>query len=733
MAKKDNKKAAKAAEKPKKAKKAAEKQTKSGLRKYLGLILSIVLFLALTVSMLFMGAYHTRTSAQENQVLNVSSEMEIVIQRLSKNIMDIDIYLKNELINHPDRDWAAISSLPQTSQYRLDEIKELRNLFENDLTAFIDGGKAYDFFTQEEVDINALEHEGLDPVRDNLKNAHQIWQLYKGLIDSMAADAEQLGILYAQNSQFLVDYTRNYSSQLIYELNKVTQSIGAHIQEEAKQFEQFQLGAIIAALTIFLFIVFGALRQLLRNDELLAVANREMAEIMSSVNEGLFLVDKDLVIGNEYSSKLEGILGQKEIAGRNLLDVLGELVTDEELDTTKTFIEQLYSEWVVEDLIDDLNPLNRIKIQREGMPDRHLDFKFFRVLQGSKIERVLVNVSDTTEIVMLQESQKDQREQEGQELEMLNIILNTNPTVLSSFIRDSQGKLEEINRALKSQSTTQRELKDKVVYIARLIHSIKGEASSIKLRRMVAICETFEESLATMKNTHILRGQDFLALVVWLEDLFRLFDILEGYNRRLNVSGSGPAITRETLEREKQSAYYNKFVQDIAERTEKQVRLVCEGVDNIQIPEVMETKLRGIAIQLLRNSMVHGIEDPVVRRNRGKDEVGTLRLKLAQDETGQVVMEVEDDGNGINFDAIRNKAISLGYNPDEVKAMNQQQLYNLMFSSGFSTASEQTEDAGRGVGMDIIKASVKEMGGKINISTQAEKNTRFKFVFPKPN
>ena len=486
----------------------------------------------------------------------------------------------------------------------------------------------------------------------------------------------------------------------------------------------------LAAL-IFAFIVFGALRQLFRNDAALAVASQEMYEIMSSVNEGLFLVDKELNIGNQYSKRLEEIMGRQDFSGRNLLDLLKDLVSKEELETTQTFIDQLYSEWVVEDLIDDLNPLNRICVKEEGKPDKYLDFKFFRVILNNKIERVLVNVSDTTEMVLLQESQKAQKEQEGQELEMLNIILNTNTNVLTSFIHESKTKLEEINRALKSQSTTQRELKDKVAYIARLIHSIKGEASSVKLTRMVSICETFEDALATMKNAHILRGQDFLALVVWLEDLFRLFDILDGYSKRLNSNGAGPAIAASLAEKESQSAYFRKFIEDIAERTHKQVNLQVEGFDDIPLSESVQTKLRGIAIQLLRNAVVHGIESPEERRARGKPEAGTLRLRLRQ-ENGGLVLEVEDDGNGINFDAIRAKAIANGHRPEDVQAMNQQQLYNLMFSSGFSTAQEQTEDAGRGVGMDIIKASVKEMGGRINIATEAARFTRFRFNFPQP-
>ena len=89
---------------------------------------------------------------------------------------------------------------------------------------------------------------------------------------------------------------------------------------------------------------------------------------------------------------------------------------------------------------------------------------------------------------------------------MLNIILNTNPTVLNSFIKGSMERLNEINQVLKTPETKREELRSKAQYIARLVHSIKGEASSLKLNRMVDICENFEDALNIMKSSPNLTG-----------------------------------------------------------------------------------------------------------------------------------------------------------------------------------------------------------------------------------
>ena len=495
------------------------------------------------------------------------------------------------------------------------------------------------------------------------------------------------------------------------------------------------------AFLLFLGIVFGALRSLLEHDKELDIAHQEMSEIMASVNEGLFLVDKDLNIGGQYSRRLEEIIDQKDVGNRNLLEVLSKIVPQEDLEITQTFIDQLYSDWVVEDLIEDLNPLNRISYQVEDTgAQRFVDFKFFRVWVDGQIERILVSATDTTESVMLQASLDAQKEQEGRELEMLNIILNTNPTVLNSFIQGSMERLNEINQVLKTPETKREELRSKAQYIARLVHSIKGEASSLKLTRMVDICENFEDALNIMKSSPNLTGQDFLGLVVMLEDLYRLFDVLNTYNGRIGgtanvqMSSMQPENTPEQESRHQaavQTDYLKQFVADIAKRTHKQAQLIVSGFESNPLSDAQWAKLKDIAIQLLRNAVVHGIETPEILRQRNKPEMGTLKLTLSQQPDGKLLLVAEDDGNGINFEAIRNKAVVLGIATAEQAAQfDQRQLINLMFSNGFSTASEETEDAGRGVGMDIIKDTIQKMGGRIGVSTAAAGYTRFSLFFP---
>lgn len=724
------------------------KQNRQGKKggKYLGLITLVVLFLLLTVGMLAGNTFIIRKLSDQSQVLALTTQQGQLSQQLSKAVLDINLYLDDlahevearEGMRHENSSGHTeahgttvlkVDELPQDAFYVIEDIRNVRNSFEANLTALEKGGTI-------ELNGQQVEIEPLTTGTTELQRMRSIWTPYLGLLDRFLTEVES-GTTQRQSSDFLVDYARLYGEVLLNDTDKINALVNQQINRQSSQWNWVQAGGILAAFILFALIVFGALRQLVKNDKRLNVANQEMSEIMSSVNEGLFLLDRNLIIAGQYSGKLEDILGQKNLAERSFLNVLEGMVSQEELDTTKVFVDQLYSEWVVGELVEDLNPLHRICVNYEanGVPtSKYLDFRFFRVYVDDKIERILVSVSDTTETVRMQASLEMQKEQEERELEMLNTILNANPVVMANFIRDSIGRLDEVNHALKNPSTDQKELRNRVQYIARLIHSVKGEASSMKLNRMVSICENFEEMIGHMKRVQLLSGQDFLALVVLLEDLYRLFDILENYAARVgggnvttqaNLGGMNQDDTAQSLE-----GYLKQFVSDIAQRTGKQARLNCRGLNEVKLNDKQQSALKDIAIQLLRNAVIHGIETPDVRAQRNKAAMGNLTLNISQ-ENGQILLDIEDDGNGIDFEAIRAKAVRQNLvSAEDAPNLDRRRLLALMFSSGFSTAAEQTEDAGRGVGMDIVKTTIQELGGKINVSSQAETHTRFSFTFP---
>ena len=303
--------------------------------------------------------------------------------------------------------------------------------------------------------------------------------------------------------------------------------------------------------------------------------------------------------------------------------------------------------------------------------------------------------------------------------------------ILNNFIVNSQARLDEINQTLQSPETGLNELKAKASFVARNIHTLKGEASAMNLSRMVDICCTVEDSLAMLRRQNSLSGQDFFAIVVLLEDLYRLLDILRSYENRLEPKNEQPEeqSIQSTILLENQQL--QTYTQDMAERNGKKISLLMQGFQEYEMDSAQRKTLHEILMQLVRNSVVHGIEYPSVRRKRNESETGIIKFILTATDNGQLNLLAEDDGNGIDFEAIRNKAVAEGrYTVEEVGQLSKKQLLSLMLSDGFSTAAQNTEDAGKGVGMGVIRQSIQKMGGKFNINTAYEQYTRFTISFP---
>jgi chemosensory pili system protein ChpA (sensor histidine kinase/response regulator) len=170
-----------------------------------------------------------------------------------------------------------------------------------------------------------------------------------------------------------------------------------------------------------------------------------------------------------------------------------------------------------------------------------------------------------------------------------------------------------------------------------------------------------------------------------------------------------------------------RIVRQACADTGKQAELVVDGEANEIDRQVLESMLPPFE-HLLRNSIAHGIEKPEVRRKRGKPEAGQVLLKVRR-EGSEVIIEVGDDGGGLDLAAIRRKAYEKGLLAENQKITDEQAV-ELILQPGFSTASELTQAAGRGVGMDVVDNEVKKLGGSMRIETKTGEGTRFLIRLP---
>ena len=175
---------------------------------------------------------------------------------------------------------------------------------------------------------------------------------------------------------------------------------------------------------------------------------------------------------------------------------------------------------------------------------------------------------------------------------------------------------------------------------------------------------------------------------------------------------------------------FNRFprvVRDLSRDLGRKVELIIEG-EETELDKTVVDDLLDPIMHCVRNSVDHGIETPDVRRKMGKDETGKLILK-ASNEGNMIVIDIIDDGQGIEVEKVRAKAIKKGLiSPNKV--LSNQEAYNLIFLPGFSTSDKISSVSGRGVGLDVVKTMVEKLKGTITVTSEANKGSKFSIRLP---
>ena len=170
-----------------------------------------------------------------------------------------------------------------------------------------------------------------------------------------------------------------------------------------------------------------------------------------------------------------------------------------------------------------------------------------------------------------------------------------------------------------------------------------------------------------------------------------------------------------------------RLVRDVSRKTGKQVHLVTDG-EETEIDRNLVDVINDPLVHMIRNAVDHGIEAPDVRRANGKEETGQVKL-AAYHSAGNVVVEIQDDGKGLDRDVILNKAMQNGL-INEGAALSDRDIFNLVFEPGFSTAAEVTDVSGRGVGMDVVRKNIESLRGQVEIHSVKGVGSTFKMSLP---
>lgn len=691
---------------------AAPKTDYTGLKRYQGMIISIGIFVVLLAGLLIYAS-HISSEIEEDSIQSyVAAEMGNSYGELLENVQLL------MLNTHQDPRSPVV-------QGALKRAKESQDVFSRSLQAMAAGGDYLSIDGRQYL-VDAFDKGEKKAMMEEMVKK---WKDSKLIVDAYLKKAEDPTADAALVDAALLSLQNN-NARFTEITNFLLADKRAKLEQLSAQLKNVEVFGIVGAVLYLALFLSYFIRKLLTADKLADEAKKETTEIMDTVTTGLFLVDKNLTIGSQYSKQLETLIGQKGVGGKNLLDVLASFINTSDLNTANDFIGQLYNARTKERLIASLNPLIRQKVNIDEK-ERFLDFNFRRVYHGKDITRVLVNVEDVTDAVLLEQKMEQEREQNDVQLEMLSTILQADRDSLNDFIANTNRHIQSINTVLKSQGEDKVSLQEKVDAIYREVHSMKGESSALKLSGFTNMAENFETNLNRLKQMPKLSGENFLGLAVQLEELIRLNHTIEdllakiGSNAPIVLKGSEAAPTPRS-----NNSRYAMFVADIAKRNHKEAAFTYSGVESTG-SDTVDGVIGEIAIQLLRNAVVHGIETPDVRNKRGKLPVGHVHMSL-KDQGDKFLLTFEDDGNGIDYDAIAQKAVNMGkYTIDEVAKLDKRSLVALLFSPGFSTAGNSNEDAGRGVGLDIIKDRVVSLKGTVNVASRPQGYTRFSFTLPK--
>lgn len=176
----------------------------------------------------------------------------------------------------------------------------------------------------------------------------------------------------------------------------------------------------------------------------------------------------------------------------------------------------------------------------------------------------------------------------------------------------------------------------------------------------------------------------------------------------------------------------NKFprmVRDLQKKLGKKMELYMSG-EETELDRTVVDQIGDPLMHLLRNSADHGLESAEVRKERGKPEVGSIFLDAYQD-GNNVVIEVRDDGNGIDTEAVKNKAIERGViTPEQGEAMSEKEIIGLLFNAGFSTAKVVSDVSGRGVGLDVVKSMIESLSGEVEVKSKLGEGSTWTIRLP---
>ena len=453
----------------------------------------------------------------------------------------------------------------------------------------------------------------------------------------------------------------------------------------------------------------------------LAARNEAMRVVLDNVDQGLATINVDGTLQDERSAAFDAWFNMRSTQRRSrFYDVLA--ANDNALrDMMELGWEGLTDGFLPIDMAADQIPR---RLSRDG---RHFELTYKPMGGPEDFHGALLMVTDITAELLRKQEEAEQRE----------LLF-----VFEAVMRDRSGFIEFVNDTEDLvEKVTQGRVRDEDE-LARTIHTIKGNAGIYSIQSVAQTCHDLEQACLDEQRPPK------------SEELARLSDVWDAFSKRVRMFASDAdddvievrydelesivqAIRARTphaaledqllrLKHEPTDVRFHRIADQatrLASKLGKEVRLEIQP-NHVRLPRDRWANFWNVFVHVVRNAVDHGIEPQAERVQSKKSRAGLIRLESRQDGE-DFVIEMKDDGRGIDWEKVRQKAKDRG-----LAHQSQQDLVDALFADGLSTRDEATDLSGRGVGMAVVKAATTALGGRVTVSSVAHQGTELRFRIP---
>ena len=486
----------------------------------------------------------------------------------------------------------------------------------------------------------------------------------------------------------------------------------------------------------------------------LQMANMEIKEILDNLDDAIMVIDNSYNIPKMHSPASSNVLGIKDLTGRSIFDTLfKDLSKSKEEESRHLFsFRNLLGcdefQWTITN--DDY--LRQISYTcPSGQGKKTFSLRYSPFIENGKVERLLIVASDITVHLKLREDFEKQQKESGAKTEAISEMLKTSKKGLSTFMEETDNRMQVIADLLDKNAP---DIKKEIwAGIFRELHTLKGNSRFYKLSGFSGAVHILEEDcIGLLDGEKEDKKLQEVFFTMW-QSLKERYSIYKELYRDLFTSKGensleiAPIISLLESNKEKKEiasilkaqhggkifnltelfSSFNDMAAEVAHNLDKKVTLAAPKED-LWLDNSLFSILKDCFTHAIRNGLDHGLEGEKERVEKNKNESGTIWLetKALND---KIILKLRDDGRGIHVEKVKSIAIEKGLIEKDAK-LEDNQIIELLFHSGFSTKEAASDVSGRGVGLDAVRHSLKEQGCLVHLESEFGKGSATCITIP---